>query len=257
MCTLILIHKMLPDLPVVLASNRDEWLARPSAPPTFLDHPLQIVGGQDRVAQGTWLGVSHGGFFAGVTNQRQPGPPDAQLKSRGALVMDVLRAGSEGGVEKAKGLLEETPFAAYNPFHLMFGDGQDVWVTDTSIGSKLVKIPRGVHVLTNDGLNAKTFPKVDRIRTLLEPLPTDWGALSALLKKVLSDNTPPADIPEDPEFNLPLEARSALHSIRVELPQYGTCSSSLIAISDSGLHDYLHADGTPGVAPFIQQGHLL
>ena len=257
MCTLILIHQMVPNLPIILASNRDEWLTRPSAPPTFLDHPLQIVGGQDRIAQGTWLGVSHGGFFAGVTNQRQPGPPDAQLKSRGALVMDVLRAGAAGGVSKAKTLLEKTPLDAYNPFHLVFGDSQDIWVATNASHPTFEKVPAGIHVLTNDGLNAATFPKVSIIRTRLNPLPEKWDDLSERLKALLSDNTPPSDVPDAPEFNLPKEVMAALHAIRVELPQYGTRSSSIMAIGKTGLENYLHADGAPGIAPFVTQEHLL
>ena len=119
------------------------------------------------------------------------------------------------------------------------------------------KVPAGIHVLTNDGLNAATFPKVSRIQTWLDPLPMNWNELSEELKALLSDNTPPPDVPDAPEFNLPTEVMAALHAIRVELPQYGTRSSSIIAIGEGGLEDYLHADGAPGIAPFIKQEHLL
>ena len=101
MCTLVIIQQMVPEIPVILASNRDEWFSRPSTPPSFLDHSLQIVGGLDRLANGTWLGVSHEGFFASVTNQRQPTSPNPELKSRGRLVKDILVAGAKGGIEDA------------------------------------------------------------------------------------------------------------------------------------------------------------
>ena len=257
MCTLILIHQMIPDLPVVLASNRDEWLVRPSSPPSFLDERLGIVGGRDQQAQGTWLGVCQSGFFAGVTNQRQSAPADPALKSRGALVMEVLKAGAEGGVDQARAVLSQTNFNAYNPFHIAFGTPEEMWVTKADQPGQTQQVPPGIHVLTNDGLNAETFPKVRTIQESLSPLPPEWPELRARLMELLSDDTAPLDVPEEPHFKFPREVRAALHAIRVNLPQYGTCSSSLIGIGPGGLKTYEFADGPPGEVPFVPQSALI
>jgi len=232
-------------------------LARPSSPPSFLDASLKIVGGRDQQAQGTWLGVSQSGFFAGVTNQRQSAPADPELKSRGALVMEVLRAGAEGGVDQARSVLAATDFKAYNPFHIAFGTPEEMWVTKAEQPGQTQQVPPGIHVLTNDGLNAETFPKVRIIQESLSPLPPEWPELRARLMDLLADDTAPMEIPEEPHFEFPREVRAALHAIRVNLPHYGTCSSSLIGIGPGGLKTYDFADGPPGVAHFVSQNALL
>ena len=50
-----------PATPIVLAANRDELIARPSAPPGVLSESPLIVGGRDLVAGGTWLAVAADG----------------------------------------------------------------------------------------------------------------------------------------------------------------------------------------------------
>ncbi|CAM9163147.1 unnamed protein product, partial [Ectocarpus sp. 4 AP-2014] len=54
---------------LIVASNRDEDLGRPTAPMHFWkDAGSNLLAGRDLVAGGTWLGVSRSGKFATLTN---------------------------------------------------------------------------------------------------------------------------------------------------------------------------------------------
>src|ERR1044071_905457 len=56
MCTLVILRHVHPEWPLVLASNRDENLARPAAGPQVLATSPRVVGGRDLERQGTWMG---------------------------------------------------------------------------------------------------------------------------------------------------------------------------------------------------------
>lgn len=261
MCTLIVIHRVVPGLPALFAANRDEFFARPSAGPMVLDAETGVVGGRDLTAGGTWMGLSPGGFFAGLTNQRQPGGADRSRRSRGEVVLDTLRAGARGGLPAARAYLEGLDGRDFNPFNLVFGTAEALWVAygrATGDGAlRFEAVPPGVHVLPNDVLDSTAFPKVARIRGRLTELPSDWRGLRARLIEVLADDTPPARLPEAPTETLPAEVLGALHAVKVVLPSYGTRSSSLAALVPGGVARYAFADGPPGEAAFVDHLPLL
>lgn len=256
MCTLILLVDVVPGLPVVLAANRDEFFARPATGPVVLDPARGVVGGRDLTAGGTWLGLTPGGFFAGVTNQRQDGRKDVP-GSRGQVVLDVLRAGAIGGVEAARAVLDGLDATQYNPFNLAFGDAGGVWVAYGRDEVRVERVPAGVWVLPNDVIDSPLFPKVGHIKRALSPLPTGWAALRARLEAVLADADPPPGISDEPDGPWPAEAMRALHAVKVVLPSYGTRSASIVALAPGRAAHYLHADGPPGEAAFVDQSALL
>ena len=94
MCTLILFFRVFADYPIVIAANRDESLARPSAAPTQLWPSPWVYGGQDLLAGGTWLGVNEWGVAVGVLNRQALHPPDPRCHSRGQLCLDALKHSS-------------------------------------------------------------------------------------------------------------------------------------------------------------------
>ena len=72
MCTLILLDRVVPEFPVVVAANRDEFYARPAAPPARFvpgDGKLAFVAPQDLEAGGTWMGLNSNSVFVGLTNR--------------------------------------------------------------------------------------------------------------------------------------------------------------------------------------------
>ena len=75
MCLIIFAYKVVPEVPLIVAANRDEWFNRPALPAGFwADHP-HVVAGMDHQASGTWLGATRSGRFAALTNYRNPDEP--------------------------------------------------------------------------------------------------------------------------------------------------------------------------------------
>jgi uncharacterized protein with NRDE domain len=80
-----------PKFPFVLATNRDEWQDRSSAPLQWWGATAStsndLLAGKDNVAGGTWLGFNRHGRFSLITNVRSPIENDHQIfaKSRGHL----------------------------------------------------------------------------------------------------------------------------------------------------------------------------
>jgi len=243
-------------LPVIFAANRDEYHERPATLPQVLDEATGVVGGRDLSAGGTWMGLSPGGFFAGLTNQRQPGGAARGRRSRGEVVLETLKAGARGGIEAARTWLEGIDAADYNPFNLVFGTAETLIAAYGRADLRFAPVPPGVHVLPNDVLDAPGFPKVQRIQAALRDLPADWPGIEARLAAVLADATPPAVLPDEPGIALPDEVRGALHAVNVRLPAYGTRSSSLAALVPGGVAQYRFAEGPPG-APFVDYAALL
>ena len=92
----------------MLAANRDELIARPSAPPGILSSSPLIVGGRDLVAGGTWLAVRADGTICAVTNRHPaegpPVTPDPTRRSRGEIPVALLTGDPAGVPERLAGL---------------------------------------------------------------------------------------------------------------------------------------------------------
>src|SRR4051812_2667365 len=71
------------DFTLVIAANRDEAYARGTDAAHWW--PEGILAGRDRVAGGTWMGVTRQGRWSLVTNVRDAGHKDAAAPSRGAI----------------------------------------------------------------------------------------------------------------------------------------------------------------------------
>ncbi|MDP6943716.1 MAG: NRDE family protein, partial [Myxococcota bacterium] len=113
MCTVIIATRVWSELPLLVASNRDEALARPSLPPSRWRDGM--VAPRDERAGGTWIGVSDVEVVAAVTNRFGP-TADPARRSRGELVPMALEAPS--AEEAARRIARISP-ATYNPFHLL------------------------------------------------------------------------------------------------------------------------------------------
>src|SRR5262249_27014466 len=168
MCTIAVWHRVHPDFPLIVAANRDEFLDRPYRPPELI--APGIVAGVDELAGGTWMGATKDGFFAGLTNVRPPDGTDRRRRSRGGLVVDVLRAGAPAAAD----LVASRSPADYNPFYLLFGDAGGLRLAASPPGAKTIalhEVAPGFHVLPNGALDSPNFPKVARVAALV-PDPT-------------------------------------------------------------------------------------
>src|SRR5262249_41577453 len=119
-CTLAVFHRVFPAYPLVVAANRDEFLARPAAPPARLPELAGGAGGgRDLLAGGTWLGLAEPGLVAGMLNRRGSALPDPTRRSRGLLCLELLGA---TGARAAAASLRDEPPRRYNSFNLLVAD---------------------------------------------------------------------------------------------------------------------------------------
>ncbi len=156
MCLLILAHRCSEDYPLVVAANRDEFHARPSAASHFWPDSPQVLAGKDLELGGTWMGVTRGGRFAAVTNFRDPARTAAAPRSRGELPLNFLT-----GHATPADYLSDVANAAgeYAGFNLLVGLGKELWYFDNSDGHSPEQLPSGIYGLSNARLDTP-WPKV-------------------------------------------------------------------------------------------------
>ena len=256
MCTIVALHRSHARYPLVVAANRDEMYARPTAAAdVILDAPL-AVGGRDLSKGGTWLGATAGGFLVAVTNQRSYGGRDEAMKSRGTLVLDLL---SRGALGAALEHLRSIDAREYNAFNLLLGDGDALVAAYARRDSAAVAIeelaPGKTWILANDRIGSPDFPKTQRAMELAAPLVTlELPALADGARAMLGDHEkPPLErVPPPPEgSHFPHALLRELQALCIHTPVYGTRSSTLVALEPGRVATYLFADGPPCTTPFV------
>lgn len=160
MCLLIFAHQFDPRYPLVVAANRDEFHARPTAPSGFWPQHPDLLAGRDLEQGGTWMGITRGGRFAAITNLRDPARTAPAPRSRGELPLAYL----VGDRQPEHFLLELAERAGeYAGFNLLVGEGSSLWYFSNN---ELVqeRDPRllapGIYGLSNARLDTP-WPKVE------------------------------------------------------------------------------------------------
>lgn len=246
MCTLLLAWQVDPARPLIVAANRDEFYARPSAAaaiwPRASEAEPEIVAGRDLQAGGTWLGVTRAGRFAALTNVREPNVPSPPgAPSRGQLVADFLR----GGADPASYLAALRP-ELYAGFNLVVGDPDALWYLSNRSGPARALGP-GVYGVANAGLDTP-WPKVRRGRAALAAQVAAGEVTGAALLALLADRTSAPDT-ELPDTGVGLAMERLLSPLLVASAGYGTCSSTALVIHRDGaveLHERSHNPARPG-----------
>lgn len=224
MCLIVVGWRVHGDYPLVVAANRDEFHARPTAfAGRWRDFP-QLVGGRDLEAGGTWLGVSDGGRFAAVTNVREPGMAKG-ARSRGELTANFLSS-SMSALTYARGLAP----ADYSGFNLLLGDGESLVYASNRDGEARV-LPPGVYGLSNHVLDTP-WPKLVRARerftAALAALPGESAFFELLEDRdIMPDELLPAT-------GVSLEWERRLSAIFVQSEAYGTRASTLVRVAADG-----------------------
>ena len=242
MCTIALLVGV-AEHPLVIAANRDEYYARETGAPRVL--APRIVGGIDLKSGGTWLALHTRGSFAAVTNQRALVPPPQGVRSRGLVVLELAQADDRDAYVAA---LDPRAYASMN---LAWGDasGASIAYLRHDGTKEIVKLPRGIHVLTNDRLGSADFPRARVIEAAIAAAPRDWPHLAAALQQILADHGEHV-VPHPPP--LPALTATCIHT-----PIYGTRSATIAGFDPGRVAHYLHADGPPCTTPFADLGALL
>lgn len=240
MCTLVVSFQQHARWPLVVAANRDEVLDRPaSGPRRWPGEPF--VAPRDEQAGGTWLGLTAGGMFVGVTN-RFLAPRHAERESRGTLVVEALRARSAGALHHALAALSP---ARFNAFHLLYADLAGAYVT-WSDGERVQQqvLGPGLHVVTERSLGGDDSGRRAAIEAQWPKIVAQGEPTAEALMRLLATSHP-----DDP-----------LGGLTVELPEYnyGTRSSLVLFRGEPLASSRLYwADGRPDRTPFVERPELV
>lgn len=242
MCLIFLAWQVHPDYPLVVAANRDEFFARPTAAADFWAESPGLLAGRDLEAGGTWMGITHHGRFAALTNYRDPAQMRSGTPSRGGLVSGFLAGRDEPAAYLAK---TESLGRECNGYNLLLGDGRSLWWASNMGGPRRALAP-GIYGLSNHLLDTP-WPKVGAGKTALaaalDTLP-DEGGLLALLK---DDGLHPDHAL--PQTGVALEWERLLSAAFVKSPSYGTRSSTILTVGQTGWTSFDEQTWLPGAIP--------
>ncbi|MCY4214393.1 MAG: NRDE family protein [Gammaproteobacteria bacterium] len=221
MCLILIAYRLTPGQPLVVAANRDEFHARPSAPAHWWDDAPGLLAGRDLQAGGTWLGVRANGRFAAVTNFTDPDLPPPP-RSRGALVADFLR-GAQTSTDYAASIQGER----YQGFNLLLWDGRTLACASNRGATKTLE--PGCHALTNAELGARWPKAVDGVIRLRDAVAA--GAdLDGLIDLMRHDQLPEGDA--GPPRSETAESRATPCFIQGDA--YGTRASTAVIQAEDG-----------------------
>lgn len=233
MCLVALSWMSHPRWRLLLAGNRDEFHARPTAALAAWPAPYAgVLAGRDLRSGGSWVGLGAGGRAAVVTNVRDPlasmsGP------SRGALIADYLGGSADAGAYAA---VMHGQTAEYPPFNLLLADaGRCEYLGNHPLSAR--PLEPGLHGMSNGPLDAP-WPKTRRLLERLDAWlagPTDEPSA---LWQALADEHVAGDA-ELPDTGIGLELERRLSPAFIRGRDYGTRASTLVAIDHDG-HGWIH-----------------
>jgi uncharacterized protein with NRDE domain len=232
MCLIVFAWQVVPGVPLIAAANRDEFYDRDTTPAAPWPDAPHIYAGRDLKAGGSWMGITRSGDggpsrFAAITNVRQPQEHNPLAPSRGQLVADFLA----GAMPARDYVAQIAPQAnVYNGFNLVMCDGRElVWYSnkgndDPRNGQALEP---GIYGLSNALLDS-AWPKVLKTKAQFASL-LCLGAPEEAYFEMLSDTTRAPDM-RLPETGVPLELERLLSAVKIESPNYGTRSSTVVKL---------------------------
>jgi uncharacterized protein with NRDE domain len=224
MCLIVVGWRVHADYPLVVAANRDEFHARPSATAGFWPAEPEILGGRDLEAGGTWLGATRGGRFAAVTNVREPGRP-AGRRSRGALTADFLRSAASPADYAANLALDD-----YAGFNLLLADNDSLlYLSNRDAGPRL--LAPGIYGVSNHRLDTP-WPKLlkarQRFAAAIATLPDPDACFSLLADRAVEPDH------RLPDTGVPLPWERLLSAVFVQSADYGTRASTVLLRGKDG-----------------------
>ncbi|MGM8886136.1 NRDE family protein [Psychrobacter sp. 1U2] len=259
MCIVAIAWQLFDELPLVLLSNRDEFLARPTESlHQWSDQP--IYAGRDSQSGGTWLGIyrqerqqqnqqstedkqthlhQQNGRWAAVLNFRDGVQASSDERSRGELVTSFLTSKLSPMAFARQIRLQD-----YAGFNLIVGDSQQAVIVNNR-GYAPTALHAGLHVFSNGQPDEGWF-KTEKLRARLRqevlPLIAEDSSLEywqAAALNAMSDNT---SAPEEklPETGVPKAIEQALSSVYIDavalsntdtpMPSYGTRTQSILTL---------------------------
>jgi len=242
MCLIFLAWKRHPRYRLVVAANRDEFYARPTAAADYWKDAPGLLAGRDLEGGGTWLGITRAGRFAALTNVRHGDSHIANAPTRGRLVSDFLLSES-APTEYLQSLVERA--GTYNGFNLLVGDHESLhWFANH--GGEPLMLEAGIYAVSNDLLDTP-WPKVVRGKKIFEKLLEARDIDPAAMFDLLMDR----QIAEDaalPDTGIGLARERDLSPIFITAGDYGTRSSTVLLVGADGGIEFHERAHEPGIA---------
>jgi uncharacterized protein with NRDE domain len=240
MCLIVFSYKTSSDYPFILAGNRDEFYERPTTPVHIWQTDPRIIAGKDEKAGGTWLGFTETGRFAAITNYRDMNNLKEDAPTRGKIVTDFLLS-EKYVLTFLKNLKQQSHL--YNGFNLIAGTFDQLYYLSNQ-KEEIEKIEPGVHVISNAFLNTP-WPKSQWAKERFEEIIDNSGFDDGELFKLLQNTR---RYPKDklPETGLPDEMEKAVSSVFIITEEYGTRSSSIIAVDNNSKAGFIEQTYSPG-----------
>lgn len=228
MCLVAFAWNIHPRWRLVLAGNRDEFHARPTAPLAIWPDSA-ILAGRDLKSGGTWVGLGPQGRVAVITNVRDGLAPAFAGPSRGALPVDFLHSDAPA-LAHARALA--TVAGDYAPFNLVLADAAGcAYVGNHPAGGAHAVAP-GIHGLSNGAFDAP-WPKTRRLREALQAWLAAGNDDPATLWQALADERTAPDV-ELPDTGVGLDLERRLSPAFIRGRDYGTRASTLILVGHDG-----------------------
>lgn len=214
MCLIAVAYAASTNYALIVAANRDESHARPSAQAQWWDDRPDCLGGRDLVAGGSWLAIHRSGRLAAVTNRGTPAGGDFQ--SRGLLVRDFLDAQTPAAAF-ADAL--STKGERFAPFNLLLYDGKRLHFASNRDADR--PLGAGVHSIGNARLDSD-WPKIAQSRARMRAA-VDLDDPTEALFELLQERNPAAS------------GKSAYReTIFVVGREFGTRSSTVVLLGRDG-----------------------
>jgi hypothetical protein len=240
MCLLAILYKLVPDSPILVAANREEFYDRPSQTPSIQSGKPRILCGIDRKASGTWLGVNQNGMFVGTSNRSKLIPP-VSPRSRGVLCRELLRTNSaRQAVDTA---LEELHTGKYEGVNFVIADSESGWVVHGGDEIEVVRLEEGLSIIGAQDVNEIRDERAEMARRLLTLQTLDSPVkFLAVASKVFARAPSPPGRP----------------SMVIRGKERGTVSSTLLALGIKPRDAiYQFADGAPDQHKYEDYSPLL
>ncbi|MDZ5471540.1 NRDE family protein [Bacillus sp. 31A1R] len=227
MCLILFAYQIHPEFDLIVASNRDEFYDRPTAPAHFWENQQNILAGKDLLKQGTWLGVTKSGRFAALTNYRNPSEVVEGKRSRGELVADFLK-----GKQSAYSYVKEKTRSRdlYPGYNLVVSDGRDLYYYSNQ-ESMFHKLTPGIYGLSNHLINTE-WPKVTYGREKLgEIIKGEMDTDEPLFQLLKTSDPAPDELL--PSTGVSLEWERILSPLFIESETYGTRCSTIVKFTNN------------------------
>lgn len=247
MCLIVLAYNVVPDSPIILAGNRDEFYNRPTINAHTWSTNPPLIAGKDKKAGGTWLGITKTGRLAAITNYRDINNIRENAPSRGHLVKDALL--TPLCTRDYLTHLKKTS-SLYNGFNLISGSKNALFYFN-NIRQKIEEVPPGVHVISNAFLNTP-WPKAAWVQKSFKSLlKSSNTVVDAVFDIFLNQQTYPKE--SLPKTGLSPEMEKAMSSAFIQTDNYGTRCSTFIRLKNNGKYYFEERNFKTGTTTILSR----